>query len=56
MIIDEVDSKSPFLSGIFVNGKRFSKLIISYVVRIYMNKGENIPAFLYEYDVIEYIN
>ena len=33
--------------------KSFSKLIISYVARIYLNKGENIPVFLF--DVTEYI-
>ena len=50
MIIDDVDSKLPFLSGIFkgpvgAQEKSFSKLIISCVARIYMNKGENIPVF-----------
>ena len=49
MIIDDVDRKTPFLSGIFKAGgsmgKEFSKLIISYVARIYMNKGENMPVF-----------
>ena len=49
MIIDDVDSKLPFLSGIFEagwsTGKELSKLIISYVARIYMNNGENISVF-----------
>ena len=49
VIIDDVDSKLPFSSGIFeavgAQEKRFSHLIISYVARIYMNKGENMPVF-----------
>ena len=49
MIIDDVDSRLPFLSGIFeavgAQEKSFSKLVISYVARIYMNKGDNIPVF-----------
>ena len=57
MIIDDVDGKLPFLSGIFeavgAQERSFFKLIISYVARIYMNKGENMSVFLL--DVIEYI-
>ena len=57
VIIDDVNSKSPFLSGIFKaggsTGKRFSKLIISYVARIYMKKARTCQHFLF--DVIEYI-
>ena len=49
MIIDDVDSKSPFCLGfsrpVGAQEKSFSKLIISYVARIYMNKGENISVF-----------
>ena len=42
MIIDDVDNKSPFLSGIFEAGW---SIIISYEERIYLNKGENMSAF-----------
>ena len=46
MIIDDVDSKLPFSSRLVgAQEKRFSKLIISYVARIYKNKGENMPVF-----------
>ena len=42
VIIDDVDNKSPFLSGIFKAGW---SIIISYEERIYLNKCENTPAF-----------
>ena len=49
MIIDDGDSESLFCLGLWravgAREKRFSKLIISYVARIYMNKVENMPVF-----------
>ena len=62
MIIDDVDSKLPFCLGfsrpVGARGweKRFLNLSLvynSYVARIYMNKGENMPVFFF--DVTEYI-
>ena len=48
MIIDDVNSKLPFCLGfsrlVGAQEKRFSKLIISYVARICMNKGNNMPV------------
>ena len=58
MIIDDVGSKPPYLSGIFETvdawKKSVLKLIIRYVVRVYIDKGENMQTFLF--DVFEYVN
>ena len=58
MIIDDVGSKPPYLSGNFETNdawkKSVLKLIIRYEARVYIDKGENMQPFLF--DDFEYVN